>query len=251
MSSSVISTTSSNNSNNNNTVSNTDSNTSSMQDLLNLLQEQSKVICVLQRTIESLNVTIKNMNDKNQKLEAPKHVEVTVEGVEVVRKVVKELTDGEVIKSSNDHLKSVHENVVNNRLNVAVNSKNDHLKTAHENAEQPKCQRGDEENKNTSKLVHENVKLSLCDNDNCILESVEMDAVHENTNLSKMQANAAKFASIINNLPTNQQSKKLPKENKSGKNKLNGVVGVNLDQNRFSELANLDGRFWDLNYFTL
>ena len=62
-----------------------------------------------------------------------------------------------------------------------------------------------------------------------------------------MQANAAKFASIINNLPTNQQSKKLPKENKSGKNKLNGVVGVNLDQNRFSELANLDGRFWDLN----
>ena len=29
--------------------------------------------------------------------------------------------------------------------------------------------------------------------------------------------------------------------------KTNKIAGINLDQNRFSELANLEGRFWDSN----
>ena len=43
----------------------------SMQDLVTLLQEQSKVIGGLQRTIKSLNEVIRNLNDKIQMLEAP------------------------------------------------------------------------------------------------------------------------------------------------------------------------------------
>ena len=64
--------------------------------------------------------------------------------------------------------------------------------------------------------------------------------VHENPNLNKMKSNAAKFASIINN--GNEKEKM-----KSDKIK---IVGINLDQNRFSDLANLEnleGRFWDVN----
>ena len=89
------------------------------------------------------------------------------------------------------------------------------------------------EHKNT---VHEKVKIPKCNkglSDNMISKNV-----HENLHLSNMKANAEKFASIINNQT---------KEQKSGENKLNKIAGINLDQNRFSELANLDGRFWDSN----
>ena len=67
------------------------------------------------------------------------------------------------------------------------------------------------------------------------------EIVHENSNLRKMESNAAKFASIINN------NSKEQKFGKSGKNKFNKIAGINLDQNRFSELVNLEERFWDLN----
>ena len=39
----------------------------------------------------------------------------------------------------------------------------------------------------------------------------------------------------------------LKQKEKSGKNKFNQIAGINLDRNRFSELANLEGRFWDSN----
>ena len=53
--------------------------------------------------------------------------------------------------------------------------------------------------------------------------------------------NAAKFASIINK--SLDQNEKPTKESK----KVRSIAGINLDQNRFSELSNLDGRFWDSN----
>ena len=44
-------------------------------DLMNLINEQSKVIGSLQKTIESLNVTIKNLNDKVEKFERMERME--------------------------------------------------------------------------------------------------------------------------------------------------------------------------------
>ena len=73
-------------------------------------------------------------------------------------------------------------------------------------------------------------------------KSGENESVHEKSNLNKMKLNAAKFASIINN---NNGSSKFSKT----KLNKNTIAGINLDQNRFSELANLEGksegRFWD------
>ena len=69
---------------------------------MNLLQDQSKVISSLQRTIDELNVTIKNLNGKIERMEADKNVD----------------------KIS---------------INVTTSSKSDHPKYVHENVESPKC----------------------------------------------------------------------------------------------------------------
>ena len=83
--------------NNNSNTSNTSSvGNPSMQDLMSLLQDQSKVISSLQRTIDDLNITIKSLNDKIEKMEADKNV----------GKISINVTTG----SKNAHLKPVHEN---------------------------------------------------------------------------------------------------------------------------------------------
>ena len=66
--------------------------------------------------------------------------------------------------------------------------------------------------------------------------------VHEKLNKNKLkniESNAAKFASIINKKPILSNVQKNVQKN--------GILGINLDANRFSELASMDGRFWDTN----
>ena len=68
----------------NNTSTSTSINTNeaedpSVQDLMGLLRDQSKIIFRLQRTIEDLNLTIKSLNDKIGELEATKNLDKEVD----------------------------------------------------------------------------------------------------------------------------------------------------------------------------
>ena len=95
--------------------------------------------------------------------------------------------------------------------------------------------------KSDFKTVHENVNPTRCSEPKQIANQPvyenEAEVVLENSNLKKMKSNITKFASIINNRSTGNIKTNRP----------SGIAGINLDQNRFSELANLEGRFWDLN----
>ena len=73
---------------------------------------------------------------------------------------------------------------------------------------------------------------------------------------TKITTNAARFASLINKDKATSKkgtSKCLSPDlsNETFNNRavinLNKIAGINLDQNRFAELANIDGRFWDSN----
>ena len=73
-----------------------------MQDLMSLLNDQSKVIGSLQRTIEGLNDTIKSLNNKIEKLEAPR---VVVK--DVVKDVCESACESACGSINNDVFKSI------------------------------------------------------------------------------------------------------------------------------------------------
>ena len=103
-------------SNNNNNSSNNSSSSSSpsMQDLMSLLSDQSKVISGLQRTIEVLNDTIKCLNDKILKMEDPKYVDKNVSGVvKVIPKEVSKTSESIDINNT-----TCSKNVQPNHLNL-------------------------------------------------------------------------------------------------------------------------------------
>ena len=73
-----------------------------------------------------------------------------------------------------------------------------------------------------------------------------------------MASNAAAFASIINKANPNvndvANENENENENENGTRKDDSrlrfsktIAGINLDLNRFSELSDLEGRFWDSN----
>ena len=86
---------------------------------MNLLIDQSKVIGSLQKTIEVLNITIKNLNDKIERMKASNEIP----NVDV------DVTSINVTKSSKNETS----------ISVTKSSKNDHPRTVHENAVSPKC----------------------------------------------------------------------------------------------------------------
>ena len=145
-----------------------------MQDLMNLLNEQSKVISSLQRTIEGLNETIKSLNDKVQRFEAPK-------GVNVIKEVGEEVFVGVVNKEVTEN-GAIDINEANKiSINVATSSKNAHLKTVHENFQPSKCQGGSSERSGTShlKTVHENENVTVSSK-NVLWNHTHLKLVHEN-----------------------------------------------------------------------
>ena len=58
---------------------------------------------------------------------------------------------------------------------------------------------------------------------------------NEDGGINSISSNAAKFASIINKHSNEYSTKVKP------------TTGINLNQNRFSELFNIEGRYWDSN----
>ena len=92
---------SSNNSNSSNSsiISNSiTSNSPTMQDLMNMLNDQARVIRSLQNTIEGLNITIKGLNDKIQKMKE-KDVDVDKDVFEGVGKEVTWDDGNKVVKN--------------------------------------------------------------------------------------------------------------------------------------------------------
>ena len=105
---------------------------------MNLLNDQSKVIGNLQKTIEGLNITIKNLNDKIEKMEKMEKMEAPNE-------------------VSNDKIVEVEVDVDMISINVTTSSKNDHPEPVQENSESSKCL-GKSKGNSDGKVVHENVK---------------------------------------------------------------------------------------------
>ena len=103
-------------SSNSNSISSSNSTVPSMQDLMNLLTEQSKVISSLQKTSESLNETIKNLNDKIVSMNS-------------------EVVDKEVSKEVNKAMN----NSGSIAINVTTSSKFDQISTVHENVKPQEC----------------------------------------------------------------------------------------------------------------
>ena len=101
---------------NSNSISSSNSTGPSMQDLMNLLTEQSKVISSLQKTIEGLNETIKNLNDKIVSMNS-------------------EVVDKEVSKEVNKAMN----NSGSIAINVTTSSKFDQISTVHENVKPQEC----------------------------------------------------------------------------------------------------------------
>ena len=108
----------------------------SMQDLMTLLQDQLKVISSLQRTIGELNIIIKNLNGKIEKMEADKNDKISI-NVTTSSK-----------SSKSDLPKTVHENVEspkclgksNDEIEVSLDENvltNQHQKTVHEKSNIP------------------------------------------------------------------------------------------------------------------
>ena len=164
MSQSIITTNTYNNNSNSNVGSNSNTKTSissstgidspSMQDLMSLLQDQSKVISGLQRTIEGLNETIKSLNGK---IESLRDAAVDKEVINVTNKVSPVSVIKEVFKNVDVDVDMINVNV--------TTSSNDHPKTVHENAQSPKCLGKTSHNLNGNEkavglTVHENVKPS-------------------------------------------------------------------------------------------
>ena len=113
-----------------------------MQDLMNMLKDQSKVIGSLQDTIKSLNFTIKSLNDKIEKM---KDVDKNVD-------------------------KNVLKNIFEDASVCKEDTRNAHIVSVHKNASPSKCLEesignvwfnSDVKNVN-SKNVHENVKPYMC-----------------------------------------------------------------------------------------
>ena len=157
---------------NTNTKTNTNTNSSnvgkassiillpSVQNLMVLLQEQSKVINGLQMTIESLSVTIKNLNDKVQRLEVPERVGVLehvlwgmVDNVANVTNVANVASVNVTTGSKNDHSKSVH------------------ITPVHEKTKTLKCQESSRDASKRSEInnVHENSRDTRCLDESIIL----------------------------------------------------------------------------------
>ena len=127
-----------------NTSSN-NSSSSTMQDLMVLLSDQSKVISSLQRTIEGLNVTIEALNGKVESLE--KFI-----SNDDVNLVIDRVMDK---KQNVDKSKSF--------VDVAGISKDYLLKTVHEKTKSQKSQKCQESSgSNKQGIVHEDLKLSGC-----------------------------------------------------------------------------------------
>ena len=110
-----------------------------MQDLMSLLQDQSKVISGLQRTIEGLNETIKSLNGK---IESLRDAAVDKEVINVTNKVSPVSVIKEVFKNVDVDVDMINVNVTtssNDHPKTVTTSSNDHPKTVHENAQSPKC----------------------------------------------------------------------------------------------------------------
>ena len=124
--------------------------------------------------------------------------------------------------------------------------KNEHKMTIHENVRPFNCNKDNKKNKeneNDILTVHEKETPRGCASQ----IKTPSKSVHEKSNkeelkeLKNISLNAAKFVSIINK--SLDESEKPTKESK----KVRSIAGINLDQNRFSELLKLDGRFRDSN----
>ena len=112
-----------------------------MQDLLILLSDQSKVIGNLQKTIEGLNITIKSLNDKIERMEFSNgHLNSVHENDESP----KGLENNSLISDGNEKAVgfSVHENVKQSekvQIKAQIQDSNKHKITVHEKVKIPKC----------------------------------------------------------------------------------------------------------------
>ena len=142
---------------NTNTGSNTDSSDAevpSMQDLMSLLRDQSKIIGGLQMTIEGLNETIKGLNDKIEslKLESSK-----------ADKEVSESVGKEVFKNADITVKKSGNIGIN--VTTSSGSKNDHQKYVHKNVKPSKCLGGtNEKDESAWFLMPAERRISIKDN---------------------------------------------------------------------------------------
>ena len=94
-------------------VSSASASSPSMQDLMIMLQDQSRVISGLQRTIDDLNTTIKSLNGKIERMEAEANRNISI-NVTASSKF-----------SEFDHLKTVYKNAESSKCQLSVESVED------------------------------------------------------------------------------------------------------------------------------
>ena len=157
---------------NNNSISSSSNDNPTIQDLMGLLKDQSKVISSLQKTIEGLNETIEGLNARFEKFEkfengsvVSKLVNVDVVGASNVSGDVIKDVNNEVFKSipkSTDKvvIEEVLINLESIGINVTTSSENVHSKAVHENAKPSKCLERSRSNEN------DNERFLECNKDN-------------------------------------------------------------------------------------
>ena len=200
-----------------------------MQDMMKMLNEQSKVIGCLQETIEGLNITIKGLNDKIERMEAsnghpklvhendesPKCLEKPYHISDVNEKVVRLTVHENVsVKPSNvssENVKLTKYSGVSEKVQVQTKKQNsiEHKNTVHEKVKIPKYQDASEkvqveaqmqnsiEHKNT---VHEKclIKSNGNSNEETVLVNVGLEIVHENVKFSKCSEKAQILVQLQN-----------------------------------------------------
>ena len=200
-----------------------------MQDMMKMLNEQSKVIGCLQETIEGLNITIKGLNDKIERMEAsnghpklvhendesPKCLEKPYHISDVNEKVVRLTVHENVsVKPSNvssENVKHTKYSGVSEKVQVQTKKQNsiEHKNTVHEKVKIPKYQDASEkvqveaqmqnsiEHKNT---VHEKclIKSNGNSNEETVLVNVGLENVHENVKFSKCSEKAQILVQLQN-----------------------------------------------------